>query len=45
MFEHYGLTDRNFDPVVEMPFFNQHRKMCPENQVPPDLTVFLAEKK
>ena len=45
LFEHYGLQDRNFDPVIDMPFFNQHRKMCPENQVHPDVTVFLAEKK
>jgi len=45
LFEHYELTSRNNDPVAEMPFFQQHRKMCPENQVPPDLTVFLAEKK
>ncbi len=45
LFDHYGLTSRDNDAVIEMPFFNQHRKMCPENQVHPDLTVFLAEKK
>jgi hypothetical protein len=45
LFEHYGLSDRNFDPVTEMPFFNQHRKMCPENQVHPEITVFLTEKR
>lgn len=45
LFDHYELTSRNHDPVIDMPFFQQHRKMCPENQVPPDLTVFLAEKK
>ncbi len=45
LFEHYGLHSRNHDAVIDMPFFQQHRKMCPENQVHPDLTVFLAEKK
>jgi len=45
LFEHYGLHSRNNDPVAEMPFFNQHRKMCPENQVHSEVTVFLAEKK
>jgi hypothetical protein len=33
------------DPVMNMPFYRQHLKMCPENQVNPDLTVFLLEKK
>ena len=28
-----------------MPFFRQHLKMCPENQVDPELCVFLLEKK
>ena len=45
LFEHYGLQCRNNDAVIDMPFFQQHRKMCPENQVHPDVTVFLAEKK
>ncbi len=45
LFEHYGLDAMYNDPVYNMPFFRQHLKMCPENQVNPDLTVFLAQKK
>ena len=45
LFDHHGLNCRNNDAVIDMPFFQQHRKMCPENQVHPDVTVFLAEKK
>ncbi|MFQ5450699.1 MAG: hypothetical protein ACE5E9_08710 [Nitrospinaceae bacterium] len=32
------------DPVKDMPFFLQHRKMYPETRVNPDTTVFFAEK-
>ena len=45
LLEHYDLNQINGDPIVEMPFFQQHRKMCPENQLNPQVTVFLLEKK
>jgi hypothetical protein len=45
LFDHYGLEKLYNDPVSNMPFFRQHLKMCPENQVHPDLCVFLLEKK
>jgi hypothetical protein len=45
LFEHYGLDVLYNDPIYNMPFFRQHLKMCPENQVNPDLCVFLLEKK
>jgi len=45
LFEHYELVRLYNDPIYNMPFFRQHLKMCPENQVNPDLCVFLLEKK
>jgi hypothetical protein len=45
LFDHYGMECLYNDPVMNMPFYRQHLKMCPENQVNPDLTVFLLEKK
>ena len=45
LFDHYKLDALYNDPVYNMPFFRQHLKMCPENQVNPDLCVFLAQKK
>jgi hypothetical protein len=45
LFKHYELDTLYNDPVQNMPFFRQHLKMCPENQVHPDLCVFLLEKK
>ena len=45
LFDHYKLETLYSDPVYNMPFFRQHLKMCPENQVNPDLVVFLAQKK
>jgi hypothetical protein len=45
LLEHYGLKNLYCDAVMDMPFFHQHRKMCPENRVNPSLTVFLAEKR
>jgi len=45
LFNHYGLEMVYNDLVVNMPFFRQHLKMCPENLVNPDLAVFLVEKK
>jgi hypothetical protein len=44
LLDNYGLTQLNGDPIVEMPFFRQHLKMCPENQLNPQATVFLLEK-
>lgn len=45
LFEHFSLDCLYNDPVINMPFYRQHLKMCPENLVNPELTVFLAEKK
>ena len=45
LFDHYKFDALYNDPVYNMPFFRQHLKMCPENQVNPDLCVFLAQKK
>ena len=45
LFDHYKLDALYNDPVYNMPFFRQHLKMCPENQVNPDLVVYLAQKK
>ncbi|GJL79177.1 MAG: hypothetical protein NPINA01_21660 [Nitrospinaceae bacterium] len=45
LFEHFSLDCLYNDPVINMPFYRQHLKMCPENQVNPELTVFLVEKK
>ncbi|MBI4389270.1 MAG: hypothetical protein HY580_03740, partial [Nitrospinae bacterium] len=44
LFEYYGLKALYHDPVIDMPFFQQHLKMCPENRLREDLEVFLAEK-
>ena len=43
-FAYFGLGCFYSDPVVNMPFYRQHLKMCPENRVNSDLTVFLLEK-
>ena len=45
LFDHFFLDCLYNDPVLNMPFYRQHLKMCPENQVNPELTVFLLEKK
>lgn len=45
LFSHYGLDCLYNDPVINMPYYRQHLKMCPENLVNPDLAVFLIEKK
>ena len=45
LFDHYKLDALYNAPVYNMPFFRQHLKMWPENQVNPDLCVFLAQKK
>ncbi len=45
LFDHFGLECLYNDPVINMPFYRQHLKMCPENLVNPELTVFMIEKK
>jgi len=45
LLEAFQLNLLNADRIVEMPFFQQHLKMCPENQANPDATVFFTEKK
>ena len=40
LFDHYKLDALYNDPIYNMPFFRQHLKMCPENQVNPDLVVY-----
>ena len=44
LFPHYSLKCIFCDPVIEMPFFLQHKKMYPETQINPEITVFFAEK-
>ena len=43
-FHSYSLKNIYSDPVQNMPFFQQHRKMYPETQVNPEVTVFFAQK-
>ncbi len=45
LFEHFFLDCLYNDPIINMPFYRQHIKMCPENLVNPELTVFMLEKK
>ncbi|MCH8158185.1 MAG: hypothetical protein IID18_10650, partial [Nitrospinae bacterium] len=45
LFDHYGLDCLYNDLIMNMPFFRQHLKMCPENLIDEDITVFLAEKR
>jgi hypothetical protein len=44
LFDHYGLSCAYSDLIMNMPFFRQHLKICPENLINQDITVFLAEK-
>ena len=44
LFGHYGLDCLYSDLMMNMPFFRQHLKICPENLINQDITVFLAEK-
>ncbi len=44
LFDHYGLDCLYSDLIMNMPFYRQHLKMCPENLINQDITVFLAEK-
>lgn len=45
LFDHYGLDCLYDDLMMNMPFYRQHLKMCPENRINQDITVFLAEKR
>ena len=44
LFNHYGMTLKKGDPIIDMPFFRQHLKMCPENQINDIASVFMLEK-
>ena len=44
LFGHYGLGCLYSDLMMNMPFFRQHLKICPENLINQEITVFLAEK-
>jgi hypothetical protein len=45
LFEHYNLDCLYSDLMMNMPFYRQHLKMCPENIINQDITVFLTEKR
>ena len=45
LFDHYGLDCLYNDLMMNMPFYRQHLKLCPENLINQDITVFLAEKR
>lgn len=45
LFDHYNLESYYSDPMMNMPFFRQHLKMCPENLINENITVFMAEKR
>ena len=45
LFEHYQLDLMRGDPIIDMPFFRQHLKICPENQINDIASVFLLEKR
>ena len=45
LLEHYNLDCLYSDLMMNMPFYRQHLKMCPENLINQDITVFLAEKR
>ncbi len=45
LFDHYNLISHKGDAIINMPFFRQHLKMCPENTINPEATIFFAEKK
>tara|TARA_B100000959_G_scaffold85350_1_gene90748 strand:- start:8327 stop:10276 length:1950 start_codon:yes stop_codon:yes gene_type:complete len=43
-FKNHSLQNIFSDPVKDMPFFMQHKKMYPETQVNSEVSVFLAQK-
>jgi hypothetical protein len=45
LFDHYGLDCLYDDLMMNMPFYRQHLKMCPENLIHQDIAVFLAIKR
>ncbi|MEC7641209.1 MAG: hypothetical protein VYC17_03550 [Nitrospinota bacterium] len=44
-FDYFGLECEQSDVIMDVPIFQQHLKMCPENSINPDLTVFLTKKR
>jgi len=45
LFDFFGLDCHYNDTMGNMPFFQQHLKMCPENKINPDQTIFYLEKR
>ena len=45
LFDHYGLDCLYDDLMMNMPFYRQHLKMCPENLIHQDIAVFLVIKR
>ncbi len=45
LFDHYGLDCLYDDLMMNMPFYRQHLKMCPENLIHQDIAVFLTLKR
>jgi hypothetical protein len=45
LFDNYGLDCLYGDLIMNMPFYRQHLKLCPENLINQDITVFLTEKR
>ena len=44
LFQQHSLKNIYNDPVKDMPFFIQHKKMYPETLVNPEVSVFFAQK-
>lgn len=44
LFYRHSLKNIYNDPVQDMPFSRQHKRMYPETQVNPEVTVFFAQK-
>ena len=45
LFDFYGMDCLYNDRIMNMPFFRQHLKMCPDTLINEDIAVFLAEKR
>lgn len=45
LFDFFQMDCLYSDPIMNMPFFRQHLKMCPENQVNPEQAIFMLEKR
>ncbi|MFQ5482649.1 MAG: hypothetical protein ACE5ER_07810 [Nitrospinaceae bacterium] len=44
LFNHYKLEILKQDAVMDMPFYKQHLKMCPENGINGEMNVFFARR-